>query len=42
MDDRVQKSCWGVAAWAIAGFGSIIILAMLFGGTETAAVLAAS
>ncbi len=41
MDDIVQKSCWGVAAKAVAGFAFIILLAWLIGGAETAAVVAA-
>ena len=42
MDDGIQKSCWGVTAKAVAGFAGLILLAWLVGGTETAAVLAAS
>mgnify|MGYP003388926651 CR=1 FL=1 len=40
MDNSGQKSCWGIAAKAVAGFAGIILLAWLVGGTETAAVLA--
>jgi hypothetical protein len=42
MDDGIQKSCWGVTAKAVVGFASILLLAWLVGGSETAAVLAAS
>lgn len=41
MDDSVQKSCWGVTAKAVIGIAGIMLLAWLFGGAETAAVLAA-
>lgn len=42
MDEGVQKSCWGVTAWAVVGFAGIIVLALLLGDVETAAVLAAN
>ena len=42
MDESVQKSCWGVTAWAVIGFAAIIGFALLFGDVETAAVLAAN
>lgn len=42
MDERVQKSCWGVAAKAVIGFAGLILLAWLAGGSETVSVLAAS
>ncbi|MDN2564728.1 hypothetical protein N1F89_00690 [Aquibium sp. A9E412] len=42
MDDSVHKSCWGVTAKAVIGFAGIILLAWLFAGAETAAVVAAS
>lgn len=42
MDEIVQKSCWGVAAKAVVGFAFVILLAWLIGGSETAAVVAAS
>ena len=42
MDETVQKSCWGVTAWAVAAFAGVILLAWLFGGAETAAVVAAN
>jgi hypothetical protein len=42
MDDGIQKSCWGVTAKAVVGFAGILLLAWLVGGSETAAVLAAS
>ena len=42
MDENVQKTCWGVAARAVIGFGGIILLAWLFGGGFTAAIIAAS
>ena len=41
MDDSVQKSCWGVAAKAVAGFAFIILIAWLVAGVETATVAAA-
>lgn len=42
MEDTTQKSCWGVTAKAVIGFAGILLLAWLVGGSETAAVLAAS
>ncbi|MEZ5811491.1 MAG: hypothetical protein R3D45_08750 [Rhizobiaceae bacterium] len=42
MDDSVRKSCWGVTAWAMVGFAGIVVLALLIGDVETAAVLAAN
>jgi len=42
MDDSADKSCWGIAAKAVAGFAVIILVAWLVGGTETAGVVAAS
>ncbi|MEX0343574.1 MAG: hypothetical protein AB3N20_01540 [Rhizobiaceae bacterium] len=42
MDDSVQKSCWGVTAWAVIGFAAIIGFALLFGDVETTAILAAN
>lgn len=42
MDDSVQKSCWGVTAWAVVGVACVIVLALLFGDFESAAVLAAN
>ena len=41
MDESVQKSCWGVTAKAVIGFACIIMLAWLFGGPETASIIAA-
>lgn len=41
MDESVQKSCWGVTAKAVIGFAGIMLLAWLFGGSETAVILAA-
>ena len=41
MDESVQKSCWGVAAKAVAGFAIIILVAWLVGGAETATVAVA-
>ena len=42
MDDTVQKSCWGVAAKAVFGLAGIILLAWLFVGGDTIALIAAS
>ena len=42
MEETTQKSCWGVTIKAVAGFAGLLILAWLFGGSETAAVLATS
>jgi hypothetical protein len=42
MDETVQKSCWGVTAKAAIGLAGIILLAWLFVGGETVAVIAAS
>ncbi len=41
MDEVDQKSCWGVTAWAVAGFAGVIAVAWLFGGHEAVAVMAA-
>lgn len=41
MDESVQKSCWGVAAKAVAGFAIIILVAWLVGGAETATIAVA-
>ncbi len=38
MDESVQKSCWGVTAKAVIGFGSILLLVWLFGGPASASV----
>ncbi len=32
MESTVQKSCWGVTARAVLGFGAVLIIAYLFGG----------
>ena len=40
MDDRVEKSCWGLAAKAVIAFAGIIFIAWLAGGHEATAVLA--
>lgn len=42
MDDSVQKSCWGVTAKAVIGLAGVILLAWLFAGSESLAVIAAS
>lgn len=42
MDDGVEKSCWGIAAKAVAGFAVIILVAWLVGGHETAGVVTAA
>ncbi len=31
MDDYANKSCWGVTAWALAVFGAVLVIAMMFG-----------
>lgn len=41
MDESVQKSCWGLTAKAVIGFGCIILLAWLVSGADKVAVLAA-
>ena len=38
MDDSVRKSCWGVAAKAVAGFAIIILITWLVVGVENAGV----
>jgi hypothetical protein len=41
MEETVQKSCWGLTAKAVIGFAGVILLVWLVGGgSETAAVLA--
>lgn len=41
MDETVQKSCWGLTAKAVIGFGAVILLVWLVaGGSQTAAVIA--
>jgi hypothetical protein len=42
MDESVRKSCWGLTAWAVAGAACVIVLALLLGDIETAAVIAAN
>jgi hypothetical protein len=32
MESTVQKSCWGVTARAVLGFGAVAVIAYLFGG----------
>lgn len=32
METTVQKSCWGVTARAVLGFGAVLVIAYLFGG----------
>jgi hypothetical protein len=32
MESTVQKSCWGVTARAVLGFGAVLVVAYLFGG----------
>ncbi|MGJ7041875.1 hypothetical protein J2Y63_005153 [Shinella sp. BE166] len=32
MESTVQKSCWGVTARAVLGFGAVLVIAYLFGG----------
>ncbi|MBA8880348.1 hypothetical protein FHW16_004068 [Phyllobacterium myrsinacearum] len=29
MDDSVQKSCWGITAWAVLGFAVIMLVTYL-------------
>jgi len=41
MEESAQKSCWGLTAKAVIGFAGVILLVWLVGGgSETAAVLA--
>ncbi len=40
MGDTVQKSCWGVTAWAVAVFAGVMMLAWLFGNADGVAVAA--
>ncbi len=42
MDDYVEKSCWGITAWAVVVFGIGVLIASMFGGVDTGAVVAAS
>lgn len=35
MDEQVQKSCWGVTAWAVLLAGAVLAMAYVFGGAET-------
>ena len=41
MDEKVEKSCWGVTAWAVAGFACIITVVYLMGINNAAEVAAA-
>ena len=41
MDETVQKSCWGVTAKAVIGFAGINLLAWLFSGPASAAMIVA-
>lgn len=40
MNDKVQPSCWGLAAKAVLGIAGLMVLAWLAGGPEATAVLA--
>lgn len=42
MDDYANKSCWGITAWAVATFGAVMLIAMMFGGVEVGSVVAAN
>ncbi len=42
MDDYVNKSCWGITAWAVAAFGAIMLIAMMFGDVDMGAIVIAS
>ncbi|MGH6763170.1 MAG: hypothetical protein ACRECW_16475 [Phyllobacterium sp.] len=41
MDERVQKSCWGITAWAVVGFAGLMFIIYLAGTSGTATVVAA-
>ncbi len=36
MEENVQKSCWGIAAWTVLALGGILSLVYLFGGADAA------
>ena len=42
MDDYANKSCWGITAWAVATFGAVMIIAMMFGSADVGSVVAAN
>ncbi|WP_199223318.1 hypothetical protein [Oricola cellulosilytica] len=31
MDEKIEKSCWGTAAWAVAGFAVVMVVVYLTG-----------
>lgn len=41
MDEQVQKSCWGVTAWAVFLAGGILALMYVFGGDVSSATVVA-
>ncbi len=42
MDDSVQKSCWGITGWTVAGVACIMVLAWLLGGPQGVETLASA
>ncbi len=42
MDDYANKSCWGITAWAVAAFGAVMLIAMMFGSNEIGTIVAAT
>lgn len=41
MDEKIQKSCWGITAWAVIGFACIMVVVYLTGMNDVARVTAA-
>ena len=42
MEDQVQKSCWGVTAWAVLLVGAVLAMVYVFGGADAGAATVAS
>lgn len=42
MDEPIRKSCWGVAAWAMAGFACVMLVAYIAGVAGGGEVVAAA
>lgn len=41
MDEKIERSCWGVTAKAVIGVAALLLLAWLVGAAETGTVIAA-
>lgn len=41
MDEKIQRSCWGTAAWAVIGFACIMTVVYLTGIHDASQIAAA-